>query len=238
MKKNMKKILLTFILVLGLVGCRDKALDKNYDKMRIAKDGLDSYQVDIRIYGEYNNNRVSEYLKVSNYKNEQIIIHDSKSSLLGKSYIIYDNGKTYNVSSNNKITVVADNKYADTAIYLEGFKNFKKVKKEKDEIIGDKKYLVYSTTVKKQVFESILKGTVIEKIELEENVPTKVWIDKDGYVYRIIYYLDEAIEDYGSPLEISVRYYGYNTVEKKNFDPNAKPEEDKKEKTPGSLFPW
>lgn len=234
----MKKILIIIVLTLGLVGCRNKTLDKNYNKMQLKEDGLDSYQADIRIYGKYKNNRVNEYLKVSNYKNEQIIIYNSKVSIFGKNYVIYDNGKTYSVSSNNKITIVSDNKYADTAIYLEGLKNFQKVTKEKDEVIAKKTYSVYSAKVKKKIFESILMDTVIEDLKLEENVPAKIWIDKDGYVYRIIYYLDEAIEGDGSPLEISLRYYDYNNVQKKNFDPNAKPEEKTEEKFSGGLFKW
>ena len=238
MKKNIKKVLIMFTLVLGLVGCRDKALDKNYEKMQLTKDGLDSYQADIRIYGEYNDNRVNEYLKVSNYKNEQVIIRDSKASILGKSYIIYDNGKTYSVTSNNEITVVSNNKYADTAIYLEGLKNLKNIEKKKDEVISNKTYSIYSADVEKEVFESILMDTVIEEIELEKKVPAKIWIDKDGYIHRIIYYLDDAIEDYGSPLEISVRYYNFNNVKKKDFDPKAKANEKSNEANEGGLFNW
>ena len=65
-----KSLVLWILLLLAISGCGKKNFDKEYNNMQIGN--IDSYQLDLRIYGEENVN-----FKIDNYKNESYKVYTS-----------------------------------------------------------------------------------------------------------------------------------------------------------------
>jgi len=99
--------------------------------------------------------------------------------------------------------------FIDTNLYLTSLKSAKKIGDATEEKIGDLKYTTYEYTVTKKTMLKILAGSVLEDIKFTANIPTKVWIDKDGYVYKIEYDLATGIES-ESTLSLNVYYNAVN----------------------------
>ena len=69
----MKKLLLAFVGVLILSGCTNKEMVTYYENTK-AGGAIDSYQLDLRIYGTFNEKSYSEIVRVDNYKGTQLKI--------------------------------------------------------------------------------------------------------------------------------------------------------------------
>lgn len=219
----MKRIILLVILLLMITGCRDKTLDETYKKMLIKEDGLTSYQVNIRINGDYHQKRLNQYYQIRNYQDEQIIIREPSNLTNSENYIIIDKDKTYKVTSHNgkeTRTILKDFKYEGTDIYIGCLKKLKEVKQEPNKKVNNNTYSVYSIKTNKKTISSILKGTVLEEIELDGDVSGVIWIDKDGYVNKMVYYLNKSLKDHSEPLELSINYTDYNDIKPRKYIDN------------------
>ncbi|MDD2203584.1 MAG: hypothetical protein PHT75_04660 [Bacilli bacterium] len=114
-------------------------------------------------------------------------------------------GKTFVLDKDNKYTETDKPvKYNNPAIYLNGLKDVTETSEPVEKIIEDKTYNLYNVTFTKTVIEPIIKDTGIENIRLENDVKGEIYLNADGYVYRIIYYIDD--------LTINANYYGINTA--------------------------
>lgn len=69
----MKKVLLLIAGVLVLSGCANKEMETFYDNTK-AGGKIESYQMDLRIYGVYGEESFSEIVKIDNYKGKQFKI--------------------------------------------------------------------------------------------------------------------------------------------------------------------
>lgn len=203
----MKKILLGIIGVLLLSGCTSKEMVTYYENTK-AGGAIDSYQLDLRIYGSYDGKTYNEIVRVDNYKGTQFKVDnilknnlipeqqptEEKEEVLPRmvenaSYRI-DN-KNYELKD-NKYVEVESLMYTDPNTYLETISKAKKVEELKEDKIGDNTYKTYSFKVNKNDMESILKDGTLKDLKLKSDVSAKVWIDKDNRVYRVIYYLVEG----------------------------------------------
>lgn len=204
----MKKIFLILTIFL-LSGCAKNDL-KNYSKNMNLKE-IESYVLDLRVNGDYNNNRVRENYRINNYKNEQILFKYTAFSFINgenkredKEYLKQNNtvyilkDRTYE-KTNDKI------KYENIQNILEGLKEVKKIKDEKTEKIGQKDYKLYEVIMKDKFINKLFedygyKGNY-------KKVAGKIYIDKQtNKVYRIIYYVDN--------LELSASYSSFGKIKK------------------------
>lgn len=69
----MKKVLLLIAGVLVLSGCANKEMETFYDNTK-AGGKIESYQMDLRIYGTFKEESFSEIVKIDNYKGKQFKI--------------------------------------------------------------------------------------------------------------------------------------------------------------------
>ena len=53
--------------------------------------------------------------------------------------------------------------------------------------------------------KEIIKYTSVKDLEIKEDINGKVYVDKDGYVYRVIYELDIA-----NKLYLNVSYFAFD----------------------------
>ena len=186
--KKLKQIGIVLSMMLVLTGCGEsKELKKAYEKMKMGKE-LTSYKVDYRLYGTYNNKNVNDIIRIQN-NNGKAIVEDN---------LLETDDKT--VQNTPKI----DKKlYEKPEIYLEGLKNAKE-RNKKEEKIAENTYQVYDITVKKSVSKDIIKYTSVKDLEIKDDINGKVYVNKDGYVYRIIYELDMA-----NKLYLNVSYFAF-----------------------------
>lgn len=172
-------------LILLLTGCGgNKTLEKSYDKMKIG-DSLTEYTVDYRLYGTYNKKNINDIIRIEN-ENGKITATSAMDDL-----------------EENKDKKKTDTKkYQDPDLYLTGLNSVTKVVEEKEEKIGETTYNVYNIKVSKKTMEKIIKGTNVDQLKVGET-NAKVYLDKDGYVYKVIYELDA-----GNRLFLNVSYFG------------------------------
>lgn len=205
----MKKILLGILGVLLISGCTNKDMVSYYENTK-AGGAIDSYQLDLRIYGSYGGETYNEIVRVDNYKGTQFKIdnigkntavpnveekepnsEETEDDMLpflrdNASYRI-DN-KNYELKDNSYVEVETL-MYTNPDSYLEVLTKAKKVEELKEDKIGEETYKTYTFKVNKSDMESILKDGALKDLKLKSDVSAKVWIDKDARVYRIIYYL-------------------------------------------------
>ena len=84
-----KSLVLWILLLLAISGCGKKNFDKEYNNMQIGN--IDSYQLDLRIYGKEN-----KMIKIDNYKNEEFKIVTNDDTY----YVL--NGITYKETENKE----------------------------------------------------------------------------------------------------------------------------------------
>ena len=213
------KLLIIFPLIYLLMGCESKAISSNYEKTKMTSDNINGYKMDLRIYGTDGQNNYNETVKIDCCgKDFKITIVDNKAKEIvtteeetinkkertsGDTIIYIKDDKAY-IETNNKYEEITNVKYRNPAIYLEGSNYIKKNSKFKEEIIGNNTYKVYSVSVDKDIVSKILEDANIAGLTLKENVKADVYLDADGYVYRIIYYVDT--------ITINASYYGINTT--------------------------
>lgn len=211
--KLLKKVIIILLLVI-VTGCGNKELDILYDKMHSGKEGINGYLIDLRVYGVVSEKAINKIIRISNYKDEDFRITivnknitlnplDVKTVEEDKDTVLYvmDEKIYTNETGVYKETSEKQN-YDNPLIYLEGLKNVSDVNSEDEETIGENKYKVYNLKVKKDFVETILDELGIEIKNLNSDIETKVYENAEGYLYRIIYYIDS--------LTVNVNYFGIN----------------------------
>lgn len=225
----MKKYLIGCLLaVLLLTGCGKNEITKSYDKMQIGKE-IESYQLDLRIYGTHNNKSVSEIVRVDNYKGTQFRIdyismsnrketpreraeRDEKDLRKDNALYIIDNVKYRQNDSGRFVKTTEESLYTDPTLYLNGLKHLKSNEYNREETSADKKYKVYTISVKASTMKDILKNSVLQDVKLTKDVTGEVWIDADEYVYKIIYNVHTGMEDSSKNLVVNASYFRINNV--------------------------
>lgn len=208
--KNLKKILLVMILFL-MVGCGSNAkLKENVEKMEISSEGINGYAVDLRIYGSTNNTRVNESLRIFNsgnkdYKIEKNIF-DIDNFIQEITYI--RDGEIYTKGKEDKYILSTSRVYySKPHLYLEGVNNLKTVDKG-SKVENQPNLTEYQVEFQDEVIEEILKDIEIV-IPIEKNVKGKVQINKEGYVYRVIYQFET--------ITVNALFYQINNVPSIDF---------------------
>lgn len=186
----MKKILLILIPILILTGC-GKNLNKQYEDMQIGN--IESYQLDLRIYGKEN-----KMIKIDNYKNEEfkIITNDDTYYVL--------NGITYKETENKetKYEKVDEKVFTNTDLLLQALKNIK-AKKEIDNDIKGLDLKLYEVTIDSNYIKSLLKE--LGYSEEYSNITSKIYL-QNNTIYRIEHKIDD--------LKISATFFRVNNIKK------------------------
>ncbi len=186
----MKKILLILIPILILTGC-GKNLNKQYEDMQIGN--IESYQLDLRIYGKEN-----KMIKIDNYKNEEfkIITNDDTYYVL--------NGITYKETENKetKYEKVDEKVFTNTDLLLQALKNIK-AKKEIDNDIKGLDLKLYEVTIDSNYVKSLLKE--LGYSEEYSNITSKIYL-QNNTIYRIEHKIDD--------LKISATFFRVNNIKK------------------------
>ena len=190
----MKKILLILIPILILTGC-GKNLNKQYEDMQIGN--IESYQLDLRIYGKEN-----KMIKIDNYKNEEFKIVTNDNTY----YVL--NGITYKETENKetKYEKVDEKVFTNTDLLLQALKNIKSKKEINNDIKGlDLK--LYEVTVDSNYIKSLLKELGCS--EEYSNITSKVYL-QNNTIYRIEHKIDD--------LKISATFFRVNNIKKLNIN--------------------
>lgn len=212
----MKKLIkLSMIVLIVLVsGCSNKELQKYYKKMQFDK--IDSYTLDLRIYGTYKNEKINEIVRISNYKNEQLKINstpdmkkiygEEKPNEKQKRLLVLDNNKLYKFDEKESGYVEIENVlvYKNTDTYLKSIKELKRIKKIDNKKIGKTEYEVYEVTFEDDIIRNIISKTNISEVEVKD-VTGFVYINKDNI---------SKIEIKFENLTISASYFGINATKK------------------------
>jgi hypothetical protein len=204
----MKKIVILCSLMLIISGCSVGKFSSDYKKIKASDDKIDSYTLNLRIYGIYNNDKINKNMRIESYKNNQYMItifNNTKKSIDRKNNeidnneleqandeIIYVvNKKTYVVNKTGEyIESKGDVRYDNPSIYLSGLNHISKINKVAKETIGTNKYDVYDVNFSKKSVMTILKDTTYSDIKISDNVTGQIYIDQNGYIYRIIYNIE------------------------------------------------
>ena len=186
----MKKILLILIPILILTGC-GKNLNKQYEDMQIGN--IESYQLDLRIYGKEN-----KMIKIDNYKNEEFKIVTNDNTY----YVL--NGITYKETENKetKYEKVDEKVFTNTDLLLQALKNIKS-KKEIDNDIKGLDLKLYEVTIDSNYIKSLLKE--LGYSEEYSNITSKVYL-QNNTIYRIEHKIDD--------LKISATFFRVNNIKK------------------------
>ncbi|MGE5456374.1 MAG: hypothetical protein ACM3O4_04660 [Ignavibacteriales bacterium] len=213
----MKKVFSLLMICLLLVGCGvDKDIKKSYKNTDVS-DKMNGYQLDLRIKGNYNGKQVNEIVRITNYMDKQIKIKNSASSSSSKQeagteeYILVLDNKTYKVTDNKYEEIKDEVAYSEPSLYLDILDNLTKGEEKRVDKIGDISYKVYDVSVKQSAMKEALKGTKIEDIAFKTDIRGEVWINPEGYIYKAIYYLNEAI-DSTDMLQLTTLFFSYNAV--------------------------
>ena len=190
----MKKILLILIPILILTGC-GKNLNKQYEDMQIGN--IESYQLDLRIYGKEN-----KMIKIDNYKNEEFKIVTDDDTY----YVL--NGITYKETENKetKYEKVDEKVFTNTDLLLQALKNIKS-KKEIDNDIKGLDLKLYEVTIDGNYIKSLLKE--LGYSEEYSNITSKVYL-QNNTIYRIEHKIDD--------LKISATFFRINNIKKLNIN--------------------
>lgn len=208
--KNLKKILLVMILFL-MVGCGSNAkLKENVEKMEISSEGINGYAVDLRIYGSTNNTRVNESLRIFNSGNKDYKIEKNIFDIDNfiQEIIYIRDGEIYTKGKEDKYILSTSRVYySKPHLYLEGVNNLKTVDKG-SKVENQPNLTEYQVEFQDEVIEEILKDIEIV-IPIEKNVKGKVQINKEGYVYRVIYQFET--------ITVNALFYQINNVSSIDF---------------------
>ena len=190
----MKKILLILIPILILTGC-GKNLNKQYEDMQIGN--IESYQLDLRIYGKEN-----KMIKIDNYKNEEFKIVTNDDTY----YVL--NGITYKETENKetKYEKVDEKVFTNTDLLLQALKNIK-AKKEIDNDIKGLDLKLYEVTIDSNYIKSLLKE--LGYSEEYSNITSKIYL-QNNTIYRIEHKIDD--------LKISATFFRVNNIKELNIN--------------------
>ena len=201
-------VIVAIILVMGVIvknsNKESNKLSNSANKTSVEK--AESYRMDLRIYGTYNNKGINKIIMVNNYKNTD---KDISITVDGKEekYLVKDN-KKYKVE-NEKLSSAENVPFTNTEVYLDGVSKMKNLKEEKEQKIGKNTYKVYKGIISINDMSSILKESDIS-IKTDKDIETEVWLTSDNYVYKVYYKLDK--------LTIYASYFGYGNMNKVNLD--------------------
>jgi hypothetical protein len=81
--------------------------------------------------------------------------------------------------------------------------------------------------------EKALKGSAIKDIKFKTDIRGEVWINPDGYIYKAIYYLNEAI-DSEDILQLTTFFSLYNAIMEMSLPKEETNKEEAKIKKPKS----
>ncbi len=210
MKKNFKKLLLICGLVLFVSGCSNAIFNNAYNKITNKKG---SYNLSIRIIGVNDKTNINETIFIQSYRNSKYLISrtivnastDNTNRRLPSSqktiYVI--DGITYTQNATGQYVKTTESVfYNDPSLYLIGFKNAKANAGKILEKIGEVTYDVYNLTFVKKDIENILNNNALTDVKLTKEVTGKVYIDKEGYIFRLIYNIEN--------ITINANYSAYN----------------------------
>ena len=208
----MKKTLIFFGMILLMTGCYNQKLKANYNHMQIGKDGINSYILDLRIYGTTIDSNINEFVRISNYKNMDFKIEnnsnrvkDENNALASIIYVL--KGKTYTKGLDGIYNLTHETvNYNNPSVYLDGLKNIISIGKKKITTINKNKYDTYDAVFDKAIVSNLIKDTSLKDLTVTKNINGKIYLDSKGYVYRIIYNINDIV--------INANYFGINTVRK------------------------
>lgn len=210
MKKKYKKLIIILsIIIVGLVLLAliiplfsdSSALKDSYNKSKVNK-SVTGYSLDLRIYGSYKKNYINKSIRITNYKNTDILIENLTDN---EKYARVDN-KVYKYVKDKYEEVPIYNKYQDPNIFMDGIENSKKVDFKEDKEVAGTKYKVFSLVYKKDYVNKVLKDLDIKIPNVDKDIPGDVWLDSDNRVYKVYYYIDKVT--------IYASYFGYNSTNK------------------------
>lgn len=188
--KRVKQLALVLSMALILTGCGSKALKTAYNKMQIGKE-ITGYKVDYRLYGTYKEKSINDIVRMQNTEGK-VTVEDE---------ILPEEEIDKNQKKINKSL------YEKPEIYLKGIEKAKE-KNKGEEKLGEITYTTYDITVPKKIVKEMIKYTEVKDLEVKEDINGKVYLDKDGYVYKVIYELDIA-----NKLYLNVSYFGLDKKE-------------------------
>ena len=199
----MKKILIILSVIL-LTGCGNEEFKKAYENINIG-DNIESYQLDLRIYGNIDNESINEMYKIDNYKNLKY-----KIDTFDLTYYFID-GKMYEekeILEETQYSETNENIFYDTNIILEGLNNIKSKKAIENDIEG-KVLTAYEVKLKDNYIKELLN-----KLGYTNNyndVSGKVYLENDN-IYKIIYVVDN--------LNINGTFFRVNSINDININVN------------------
>ena len=197
----MKKVLIILSLIL-LTGCGNKEFKEVYENMNIG-DNIESYQLDLRIYGNIDNKTINEMYKIDNYKNQKY-----KIDTFNLTYYFID-GKMFEekeVMEEIQYNETNENIFYDTNIILEGLNNITSKKEIENDIEG-KELKVYEVKIKDNYIKELLNKLGYTNSYNEAS--GKVYLENEN-IYKIIYIIDD--------LNINGTFFRINGINDINID--------------------
>lgn len=195
----MKKIIILLLSIIILTGCTDKELKEEYND---TKNSIESYQLDLRIYGSFDNKKVNKIYKIDNYKNQKY-----KIDTINVIYYFVD-GRLFEeqIDENSKYKESNENIFYDTDLILQGLNNITS-KKEVENDIDGKELKVYEIKLKDEYIEELLN-----KLGYTNNfkeVSGKVYLENEN-IFKICYKIDN--------LNIDGAFFRINSIKDFNID--------------------
>ena len=196
----MKKVLIVLSLII-LTGCGSKEFKEVYENINIGNN-IESYQLDLRIYGNRDNKRINEMYKIDNYKNQKY-----KIDTINVIYYFVD-GRLFEegIDENSKYKESSENIFYDTDLILQGLNNITS-KKEVENDIDGKELKVYEIKLKDEYIEELLN-----KLGYTNNfkeVSGKVYLENEN-IFKICYKIDN--------LNIDGAFFRINSIKDFNID--------------------
>jgi len=212
----MKKILIFTLFLLLITGCVSKEISNGYKKMKVASDSIDGYTLDLRIEGNPENEVIDGRARISNYNNDYkiVIVNPGPASENTREEIIYvKNSKIFVAENGFYVETNEDLIYTNPNIYLEGL-NYIKKNVRSEEIINKINYHVYDVIIDKSFAKNIIEDLNLSNLKIPKDIEGKVYIDGEGYVYRIIYYIND--------ITITATYFWIDADQKISFPSEIK----------------
>ena len=190
-------VALVLISVTGCIGgnrtVRDETISEAYQSMQIERGGISGYVLDLRVSGEINGSSINEIVRINNNNNNdfQITYIDALNYEENEQEFYIIDGVKYGQNSDGEyVETEKELRFSDTNLILEGLNNVVELSEPRQETIANNVYSVYDAVVRKDIVDEILESGNINLIP-EENVETKIYINEDGHVYRIIYNIED-----------------------------------------------
>ena len=195
----MKKLIILLLSIIILTGCTDKELKEEYNDI---KNSVEIYQLDLRVYGSFDNKKINKTYKIDNYKNQKY-----KIDTINVIYYFVD-GRLFEeqIDENIEYKESSENIFYDTDLILQGLNNITS-KKEVENDIDGKELKVYEIKLKDEYIEELLN-----KLGYTNNfkeVSGKVYLENEN-VFKICYKIDN--------LNIDGAFFRINSIKDFNID--------------------